>query len=251
MMDEYIDQYFSSSSWSDVNAKKRSSWDYYEPVQQNRVLPNSLEVYEDDEKNSPGSILSANPIMDGLAVQDTSSLVLGGDLEYGIDKNLDFEEAPHERDDQNCNGNLYLSEKMIGSLELGNFGLRYDAAIPAPDSVNLSSPKQLPSVADMTSSLPFIDVVHVGDNGSELSEVQRSLRDLQTYSPSPELWLPPTYDEVSSLSPVMGQQRRQGFCLQGVNDVDTVGNRYVGMDKILQFDNLPASIAAKVSKLYC
>lgn len=80
-MDEYLDHYFSSSSWWDVNAKERSSWDYSEPLQQNQLLPNSIGVYKDDEKNSPVGIA-----MEGLAAQDTSSFVLGEESEYGIDK---------------------------------------------------------------------------------------------------------------------------------------------------------------------
>ncbi|KAL9444920.1 hypothetical protein AB3S75_018000 [Citrus x aurantiifolia] len=239
-MDEYLDHYFSSSSWSDVNAKERSSWDYSEPLQQNQLLPNSIGVYKDDEKNSPVGIA-----MEGLAAQDTSSFVLGEESEYGIDKNLLSEETQYEKDGQNCNGNL---SSMNRSLKLGNVGLQYDPAIPTLGSMNLGSPKQLPLIGEMTTSPSFVDSEHVGGNSSELSDIQRSLRDLQTISPSPELWLPTSYEEVSSLSSVIEQPRTRGFYLQGAtmnHDVDTTGNRYVGMDKILQFDCLSASIVAK------
>ncbi|XP_024953668.1 uncharacterized protein LOC102611966 isoform X2 [Citrus sinensis] len=239
-MDEYLDHYFSSSSWSDVNAKERSSWDYSEPLQQNQLLPNSIGVYKDDEKNSPVGIA-----MEGLAAQDTSSFVLGEESEYGIDKNLLSEETQYEKDGQNCNGNL---SSMNRSLKLGNVGLQYDPAIPTLGSMNLGSPKQLPLIGEMTTSPSFVDSEHVGGNSSELSDIQRSLRDLQTISPSPELWLPTSYEEVSSLSSVIEQPRTRGFYLQGAtmnHDVDTTGNRYVGMDKILQFDYLSASIVAK------
>ncbi|KAH9652926.1 BHLH domain-containing protein [Citrus sinensis] len=241
-MDEYLDHYFSSSSWSDVNAKERSSWDYSEPLQQNQLLPNSIGVYKDDEKNSPVGIA-----MEGLAAQDTSSFVLGEESEYGIDKNLLSEETQYEKDGQNCNGNL---SSMNRSLKLGNVGLQYDPAIPTLGSMNLGSPKQLPLIGEMTTSPSFVDSEHVGGNSSELSDIQRSLRDLQTISPSPELWLPTSYEEVSSLSSVIEQPRTRGFYLQGAtmnHDVDTTGNRYVGMDKILQFDYLSASIVAKTA----
>lgn len=240
-MDEYLDHYFSSSSWSDVNAKERSSWDYSEPLQQNQLLPNSIGVYKDDEKNSPVGIA-----MEGLAAQDTSSFVLGEESEYGIDKNLLSEETQYEKDGQNCNGNL---SSMNRSLKLGNVGLQYDPAIPTLGSMNLGSPKQLPLIGEMTMSPSFVDSEHVGGNSSELSDIQRSLRDLQTISPSPELWLQTSYEEVSSLSSVIEQPRTRGFYLQGAtmnHDVDTTGNRYVGMDKILQFDCLSASIVGKV-----
>ncbi|KAH9804854.1 BHLH domain-containing protein [Citrus sinensis] len=241
-MDEYLDHYFSSSSWSDVNAKERSSWDYSEPLQQNQLLPNSIGVYKDDEKNSPVGIA-----MEGLAAQDTSSFVLGEESEYGIDKNLLSEETQYEKDGQNCNGNL---SSMNRSLKLGNVGLQYDPAIPTLGSMNLGSPKQLPLIGEMTTSPSFVDSEHVGGNSSELSDIQRSLRDLQTISPSPELWLQTSYEEVSSLSSVIEQPRTRGFYLQGAtmnHDLDTTGNRYVGMDKILQFDCLSASIVAKTA----
>lgn len=245
MMDEYLDQYLSSSPWSDVNAKERSTWDYCE--QQNGLLPISLGVYEDDEKNSPASIISANHTMESLADQDLSSIVLGEESDYSVDKNLLSEDAPAQKDYQNCNGNL--SSKMNGSLKLGNVGLRYDTAIPALGSVNLSYPKKLPVVSHMSSSeLSFTELGHLGGNGSELSDIQRSVRDLQTLSPIPGLWLPSS-KEVSSLSPVMGQDRIQCFGLQSANinnDTDTTRNRYVGMEKILQFDSLPASVTPKV-----
>ncbi|KAK1551314.1 hypothetical protein Q3G72_033786 [Acer saccharum] len=240
-MDEFLDQYFSSSSWSEVNAaKENSSWDYYsESDQRNGLLPSSLRVYKEDEKNSPGSILSANHTMESLAAQDTSSAVLGGESsDYGVvDKSLLSGEA------QNRN----LSSN--GSLKFGNAGLCYDAAaIPTLSSVNHGSPKQLAVVGDMTSSLSYLESGHFGGHDSELSEIQRSLRNLQTLSPIPELWLPPSHEEVSSLSPVNGRDGTQGFGLQGTNlnnVIDTTAHKYAGVDRILQLDNLSASITTE------
>ncbi|XP_044463844.1 uncharacterized protein LOC123194617 isoform X2 [Mangifera indica] len=220
-MDEYLDQYFSSSSWSDVNARERSTWDYCE--QQNGLLPVSLGVYEDDEKNSTASIVSANQTMESLAYKDLLSIVLGEESDYSDDKNLLSEDAQALKDYQNCSGSL--SSKMNGSLKLGNVGLRCDTAIPAFDSINLSYPKKPPVVNHMTSS--DLSLSNSGNLGG--------------------FWLPSSYKEVSSLSAVR-QDRIQCFGLQAANisnDRDTTRNRYVGMQKILQFDNLPASVCPK------
>ncbi|XP_031267466.1 uncharacterized protein LOC116125896 [Pistacia vera] len=245
MMDEYLDQYLSSSSWSDVNAKERSTLDYCE--RQNGLLPISVELYEDDEKNSPASIISTNHTIESLADQDLSSIVLGEESDYSVDKNLLSENAQAQKDYENCNGNL--SSKMNGSLKLGNVGLRYDTAIPGLGSVNPSYPNKLPVVSHISSSdLSFTELGHLGGNGSELSDIQRSVRDLQTLSPIPGFWFPSSYKEVSSLSHVMGQDRIQCFGLQAANinnDTDTTRTRYVGMEKILQFDSLPASVTPK------
>ncbi|KAL5783590.1 hypothetical protein ACOSP7_008619 [Xanthoceras sorbifolium] len=245
MMDEYFDQYLSSSSWSDVNAKENSSWDYYgESDQRDGLLPSSLGVYEDDEKHSPGSILSANHTMESLTAQDTSSAVLGGESDYGVDKSLLSGEAQNQIDGHKLPSN----RKLNGSLKLGNAAMHYDAAIHSLSSVNHGSPKQLPVVGEMTSSLSYLESGHFGGHDSELSEIQRSLRNLHTLSPIAELWLPPSYEEVSSLSPVTGQDGTQSFGLQGANSnnvIDTTANKYVGMDKILQFDNLSASITTE------
>ncbi|XP_039032638.1 uncharacterized protein LOC120167813 [Hibiscus syriacus] len=52
-MDDYLDKYFSSSQWSDVNVnvKERSSWVHGEPDQPNALLVSSLGVYQDDQPN--------------------------------------------------------------------------------------------------------------------------------------------------------------------------------------------------------
>ncbi|XP_044470876.1 uncharacterized protein LOC123199901 isoform X2 [Mangifera indica] len=222
MMDEYLDQYLSSPLWSNVNAREKLTWDYCE--QQIGLLPVSVGLYEDVEKNSPASIPSANNTMESLADQDFSSVILGEESDYSVDKNLLSEDAQAQKDDQNCNHNL--SSKMNGSLQLGNVALRYDTAIPALGSVNLGYPKKLPVVSHMTSSdLSFTELGHLGG-----------------------FWIPSSYKEVSSLYPVMGQDRIQCVGPQAANmnnGTDTIKNRYVGMEKILQFDNLPASATPK------
>lgn len=59
-MDDYLDQYFSSLSWSDVNFKERSPWVLSEPDQPNALLP-----------SSPISMIGMNHGMECLATQST------------------------------------------------------------------------------------------------------------------------------------------------------------------------------------
>ncbi|KAL1159736.1 hypothetical protein V6Z11_A07G018600 [Gossypium hirsutum] len=59
-MDDYLDQYFASSSWPDVNFKERSPWVLSEPDQPNALLP-----------SSPISMIGMNHGMECLATQST------------------------------------------------------------------------------------------------------------------------------------------------------------------------------------
>ncbi|KAB2019728.1 hypothetical protein ES319_D07G017000v1 [Gossypium barbadense] len=59
-MDDYLDQYFASLSWSDVNFKERSPWVLSEPDQPNALLP-----------SSPISMIGSNHGMECLATQST------------------------------------------------------------------------------------------------------------------------------------------------------------------------------------
>lgn len=63
-MDDYLDQYFTSSSWSDVNVKERSPWVLSEPDQPNALLP-----------SSPISMIGSNHGMECLATQSTPLVV--------------------------------------------------------------------------------------------------------------------------------------------------------------------------------
>ncbi|KAL1089387.1 hypothetical protein V6Z11_D07G018200 [Gossypium hirsutum] len=59
-MDDYLDQYFSSLSWSDVNFKERSPWVLSEADQPNALLP-----------SSPISMIGSNHGMECLTTQST------------------------------------------------------------------------------------------------------------------------------------------------------------------------------------
>ncbi|OMO67113.1 hypothetical protein CCACVL1_20787 [Corchorus capsularis] len=106
-MDDYLDQCFTSSSWSDMNVKERSSWVHSEPDDQPDALlsAGSLGVYnQDDNKNSsPVRMLGSDHGTIGcLPEQDISpSLAPSAESGCGVDHSL----LPGEGDGQICSGN--------------------------------------------------------------------------------------------------------------------------------------------------
>lgn len=248
IMDEYLDHLFSSTSWSDVNVKEGSSWICGEPSQTNGMLSDSIGIYEGDKKNSPVGMTNSNLMIEGLVTQDTSSIVLGGESDHGLGKGLLLEEAPRQQDLQNTEGNSSLNGAVNGSSEVGYVGLQLNTPTSTPCSLDLGSPKQLSLIGGMSrSSRPFTELDHVGCNGNEPSDFQRSVGNFQALPPIPQLWSQPSYGGGSSLSPVMGEYKMQGFGLQGEyvdNEMDIMRSRYVG-DEILQLDNISSAIPIK------
>ncbi|KAL9362301.1 hypothetical protein Peur_045086 [Populus x canadensis] len=242
MMDEYLNHLISSSSLVDGDVKESSSWVCSEPNQPNAFLPTSLELYQDDKKNSPVSMISSNQSVESLATQDTSSVVLGSESDYAVDKVLISEQARLQNDCQNCNGNPSPDGMARGNLKFGNTGLQCNGILPTLSSLNY--PNQLPIVGDLTSYLSFSEASNAGCNGKEQSEYLRSLKNLQNLSSIPQLWPSQSYEGVSSLPPLMGQDRIEGSGLRGGNlddDMHIMGKGYMGMDEILRLDKLSAS----------
>ncbi|XWS26526.1 hypothetical protein CRYUN_Cryun26dG0039100 [Craigia yunnanensis] len=211
-MDDYLDQYFSSSSWSDVNVKDRSSWVHCEPDQPNALLPSSLGVYQDDKNiNSSVSMISSNNSMECLAAQNTPVLVPNGESGCGVGHDLLSGEGGPQMDAENCSGNS-SKEMLKGSLGFGNLGLQFNAPVHSSVLPGLDSSKDLPVV---TPSLLFNERGHLICNGGESSEFRRSLTKVN---------------------------------LQGENgnvDNDVNINRFVEIDKILRPENLSTIINAK------
>ncbi|WRX33659.1 Myc-type [Theobroma cacao] len=244
-MDDYLDQYFSSSSWSDVNVNERSSWVHCEPDQPNALLPSSIGIYQDDKTSSPVRMISSNHTMGCLAALDS---IPSGESGCGVEHGLLSGEGEPQMDGQNCSSNS-TKEMLNGSLAFANVELQFNTAVHSSGSLSLGSPKDLSVVGDLTPSLSFNERGHVICNEGESSEFRRSLTGLETLSPIPKLWHPQPYDGVSSLPTLIGQTRMESSCLQGENGtVNNDGNinRFVEIDKILQPENLSASISAKL-----
>ncbi|XP_011039907.1 PREDICTED: transcription factor bHLH66-like [Populus euphratica] len=242
MMDEYLNHLISSSSLVDGDVKETSSWVCSEPNQPNSFLPTSLELYQDDKKNSPVSMISSNQSVESLATQDTSSVVLGSESDYAVDKVLISEQAQLQNDCQNCSGTPSPDGMARGNLKFGNTGLQCNGILPTLSSLNY--PNQLSIVGDLTSYISFSEATNAGCNGREQSEYLRSLKNLQNFSSIPQLWPSQSYEGVSSLPPLMGQDRIEGSGLRGGNlddDMHIMGKGYVGMDEILRLDKFSAS----------
>lgn len=240
-MDEYLDQFLSSSSWSDVNVKESSSWVCSDPDETNGMLPSSVGMYEADEENSTLSMINSSLTMEGFASQDTS-IALGAETDFDLDKALLFVDSQSQQDGKNCEGNRPLNGVVNGNVQVRHMGLPPKAATSIPSSQNLSSAKQVPIVSGMDRSpLSFSETNNVGCNGSKPSVFQSTVGNIMTIPPVPQLWLPPSYGSVSSLSTLIGQDKMQGSGMHAeyaYNEIDVMGNRYIGNHKTLQRDNL-------------
>ncbi|OMO86389.1 hypothetical protein COLO4_21199 [Corchorus olitorius] len=233
-MDDYLDQYFSSSSWSDMNVKERSSWvDHSEPDHPDALLSGSLGVYNQDDgftkNSSPVRMMGSNHAIGCLPAQDISpSLAPSAESGCGVDHGLLPGEGDHG---QICSGNSSNEMMMNGNLGFGNMGLKHFHT-SAHSSGSLSC-----SEKDMIPSLPF--------NGAETSVFRRSLTGLESLSSIPQSsWHPQPYDHgVSSFPSLVGQTRIQRSCLPGENgtlDNEKSINRFVEIDKIFQSETINA-----------
>ncbi|XP_043720462.1 transcription factor LRL1-like isoform X2 [Telopea speciosissima] len=117
-----------------------------------------------------------------------------------------------------------------GSICASGMGL-----IPREEVLHLAG-----SSAKSPTAIPESD--SVGSNSNELSACQQALGD----SSIAQLWPSQSYMTAPSSSPVLGQDKLQGLGLQE-EFVDTdnsfLGSKYLGDDKILKMDNVPASVS--------
>lgn len=246
-MDEFLDHLFSSSSWSDVNATEKSSQVCSGSAQINGLLPDLMGVYEGNEINSHTNLISSNQIIESLTAQGTSSILVGESSNYGLGKGLLPSEAQPQPKDTDNESMPFLNAVVNGNPKAGYLGLQLNttASASTPVTLNLASPKVLPVVGSLVKSphaLPESD--SVGSNGDQLSVCQQSLGDSHSLPSIPQLWPPPSYGSVSSLSPVIQKDNLQGFSLQE-EFVDSDKN-VMGNQNILQVDNLPTSVSKNV-----
>ncbi|OVA13016.1 Myc-type [Macleaya cordata] len=239
-MDEFIDQFFSSSSWSDVSATERSSWVGSGPAERDGLLPDTMGTYEEDEKNLPRNSIPSSHVIERFATVAS----------YDIDKDL-FIEEPQSQEEvlDHDRQPLLVGEVVNGNLKAGYMGLQSNMCPSTLGTQNSSSPELLPVLggsANSPSAPP--ESGSVGSNDTETSGIHPSIGESHSFTSIPQIWPTPSYGGVSSLSPVLGQDKLQGFGLQGEYvdaDVNVFGNRYLGDDKNLQMGNLHASISAQ------
>ncbi|XP_058108720.1 uncharacterized protein LOC131251785 [Magnolia sinica] len=210
-MEDFLDHILSSSSWpDDVNGTGQPSWVGSTSTETNGLLADPMGIYEGDEKNSssPLDITSSGSVI-GHMPQDDTSILIGGNSNYGLNKGLFREEAQP----------LDLDRLSMLSPRLDNGSQESKILL---HGVIDTSPKSRSSVPLPQSSPQLRPVVG---------------------SSAPSLWLP-SFSGVSSLPPVMEQGKLQGFGLQGEfvkGGADILGRRFFGDEKLPQLDKLPTS----------
>ncbi|KAK9131526.1 hypothetical protein Sjap_012013 [Stephania japonica] len=226
-MDEFLDQFLSSSPWSDANITEKLSWVGNGSAVTNGLLTDSLGNYKGDAKNFPISLITGSHITESLTAQNTS--MLDGD---GCGSNY----VPLQKDGLNnssLSGILNGNCKYMG--ELTN-------SVPNLSKVNNTS-SELLSAAGVSSKSAHMTIESgsVGSNDSETSGFQSCHIDSQPLTSMPPLWPSSSHGDVSSLPPVAMHDKPQIFGLQGEymgTDANVLHNRYD--DKILQIGDLPA-----------
>nr|WKE35131.1 basic helix-loop-helix family protein [Rosa persica] len=181
MMDEILDHFFSSSSWTDVDVKERSSLDCYENPPTNEMFLSSLGVIEDDSNNSATNLSNSNHRMESMAAQSANSSVAH-----------DFESDAQDNG-KNSAANFSINDQM---------GLQYDLDGNMARSTSVSS----------------LEPQNLGGNCCEQSVFQKLNGDIETLSPTSQLWPLQAYEGLSSpLCPSgMGRQK---LCSFGSNDI--------------------------------
>ncbi|KAF2304223.1 hypothetical protein GH714_028647 [Hevea brasiliensis] len=197
-------------------------------------------------------MISSKPSVECIHTPDKSPLTLGSESNYAVDKCLISGNAQLQKVSQNCRGKV--SPTMNGSLKVGSVGVQYDKSLPTLASLNLSYPKQLPVVDELTSSLSLTEVSiteagNVGHDGldSEQFEYHRSIKDMHNLSMA-KVWPSASHEDVSSISALMGQDMVQQFGIQEGNlddKSDFMRKRHVSMDQILQLDKLSTTVTTK------
>lgn len=222
-MDEYLDQIFSSSSWSDVSAVERSSWGNSGLTQNDGLLTDSLGMFERGERNLPMHMPPSSHGMDKLAAS------------YDFSKDLLIDEPQllgevFNRDAQS----LYGAELVnAGNMNSSYMGMQSNMCPSTLGSLSRSSPELVPVASGSDQSpcaLP--ESGSVGSNDSETSGIH-PIGESHSFTSIPQFWTTPSYGGVPSLSPVIEQDKLQGFGLQG-DFFETDANGFgIGDDKNL------------------
>lgn len=205
---EYLEHFFYSPTWSDIDLKQRSSDFRSEFDHPNGLLLGSDRINEDDNGNSRTSMINSNGSTESLAAQDASSVVVGSESDYGVNTALHSAEAQ-------------LQEEMV---------------------VNGGNSVEVTNLSAGSSLLPFPEEVgHMQCNAFEPSDFQSLRSDFQTLSQIPHLSPLPSFEGVSSLSPGLVQDTIGGFGFPGGEYID---DDLYAVES--HSSNLSASLSSKV-----
>lgn len=222
-MDDYIDRFLSSASWSELNTSSRSSWAGTIASQASGLLSASVEEYGEDDKNQPMCMIRSPH-------EDLDLHAHSSNLKYLSKHDLETQNSHSQLDSETHERNFSLKDVFETNSTSGSFGRE----------INTSCAVTLPrSAITMSSSIE--------SNGSEPSKFSQSLGDGNSISSVPSMW-PPSYSGVSSF---MEQGKLQDFGFQGVeSDADELAKTYIENGTYRQLNNSAAASVQEYNGLH-
>lgn len=228
-MDDFVDPFLSSESWSEMSMSSRSSWIGCIASQANDWLTDSVEEPGGDEKNPPMCMIRSPHIMGNVAAEDLdlhahsdkSSAFNNGNLKYVSQHELPIQNLHPRLDSETRERNFSSKEIYETDSSSRSFGQK----------LNTSCSVTLPHGALTMSS-------SIESNDSEPSKFAPSIGDGHSISSVPSMW-PPSYSRASSF---MEQGKLQDFSFQGVdNDADELNRAYIENDTYSHLNNSAAA----------
>lgn len=216
-MDDFVDPFLSSESWSEMSMSSRSSWIGCIASQANGWLTDSVEEHGGDEKNPPMCMIRSPHIMGNVTAEDLdlhahsdkSSAFTNGNLKYVSQHELPIQNLHPRLDIETRERNFSSKEVYETDSSSQSFGQK----------LNTSCSVTLPHGALTMSS-------SIESNDSEPSKFAPSLGDGHSISSAPSMW-PASYSHGS----FMEQGKLQDFSFHGVdNDADELGRTYIEND---------------------
>ncbi|XP_072992899.1 uncharacterized protein [Typha latifolia] len=238
-MDDLIESFISSPTWSDANASILSSCVGNTVSQSDFLLTDPEEAYGRNEKNPPIYMRSPSHIISSTYPEDfrsdkkddTSSLFINGDLKYGINKGLfpceticqhklhkETMEPQVQQYSETPQNNLTLP----GAIACNSTAQSYGQILNAPYTAVLPH-----GALAMSSSAE--------SNDSQLSGFP-PISDTPSFSSASAIWNS-SYSNVSSL---MGERKSQVFGFPGIESDDTLSAICYENGNI-QIDNSPSA----------
>ncbi|XP_072988253.1 uncharacterized protein [Typha latifolia] len=232
-MDDFIDTFLPTPTWP-ANAPNTLSLAGNAASGSDNLLANSVEACERDGRNRPRYMQSTNHIVGNASIDhlkfhehnDTSSIFINENLEYGIDKGL----RP------GCTISQHKLHKQLLQPQLQDIGTSESCyALPGViecDSASGSFSSEFSSSCPIALPHSALAVSNfIESNGSQLSVFPHA--DTNSISSASAIW-PSSYPT----GPAMGQRKSQTFGFQGVESDDVLRKTCTENSKFSEIDYL-------------
>ncbi|KAL4178825.1 hypothetical protein AMTRI_Chr13g84100 [Amborella trichopoda] len=252
MMDDFLDQFLSSSSWSDLSSTTRSSWNGA-AGQTNGLLADPVGLYVDGPKNPTTTVVNPSLIIENLGNQRHAHEGTTENPNYGLNKGLfpvqnqptreaqDLGSAQSEHNKEASDRTFPLQQALESNATSGSLGHQLNAS--GSVTPTCSSAQYLPGVGGSNGVVGgLIEHGSGGTKGNETVGFQQSIGDSLPINSAAAL-LRPSYGGVP-LAPIMGQGKLEGFGLRNdymEGDANLLGKGYLGVDKLPLLENIPAT----------